>query len=44
MEAGLIQKEDSLYGITITGKNAYELLTKSEIANLPIDEEDRKKY
>lgn len=36
MEAGLIRKEDSLYEITTTGKNAYDLLTKSGIASLPV--------
>lgn len=37
VEASLIREENGLYGITTTGKNAYDLLTKSGITSLPID-------
>lgn len=37
VDAGLLKVEDDLYEITTWGENAYNILTKSEVADLPID-------
>lgn len=37
MDAGLIHEENNCYGITATGRNAYNILTQSSATHIPLD-------